>query len=158
MVPKRLAFLLKLLLFITWLLHIGWTFRVIPTLPARIPVHFGLSGEPDGWGGPATLWAMLTISVLLGNFLLLLSGLGEVRPTRFVPPPKPMPEGFLAVFMSFCALMVGVLLFTGSLSMAYWNSVGPALHGLALFELLVLLSGVVFFSMKAAKKQSGSEA
>ena len=155
MVPKRLAMLLKLFLFITWLLHIAWTFRVIPSLPSRIQVHFGLSGEPDRWGGPATLWAMLVISVLLGNLLLLLSGLGEGKPTRFAPPPKPLPEGFLAVFMSFCALMVGLLLFTGSLSMAYWSLAGPALHALAIIELLVLLAGVVVFSIKAARKQAG---
>lgn len=153
-VPKRLAFLLKLFLFITWLSHIVWTFGVIPSLPARIPVHFGLSGEPDRWGGASTLWIMLAISVLLGNFLLLLSGLGEGKPTRFAPAPKPLPEGFLALFMCFCALMVGLLLFTGSLSMAYWSTVGPVLHGLALLELLLLLSGVLFFSVKAAKQQA----
>jgi hypothetical protein len=155
MVPKRLAFLLKLFLFIIWLLHIAWTFRVIPTLQGRIPVHFGLSGEPDRWGGPASLWVMLAISVILGNFLLLLSGLKEPKPSRFAPPPKPLPEGYLALFMSFCALMVGLLLFTGSLSMAYWSSAGPVLHGLALVELLGLLTGVVIFSVKAVKQQAG---
>jgi len=169
MVPKRLAFLLKLFLFIIWLLHIAWTFRVIPTLQGRIPVHFGLSGEPDRWGGPASLWVMLAISVILGNFLLLLSGLKETKPTRFAPPPKPLPDGFLNwfapppkplpdgflnLFMSFCAFMVGLLLFTGSLSMAYWGSAGPVLHGLALVELSVLLTGVVVFSVKAARKQA----
>jgi len=146
LVPKRLASVLKLFLFTIWLLHIAWTFRVIPTLPARIPVHFGLSGEPDRWGGTATLWAMLAIS--------LLSGLKETKPTRFAPPPKPLPDGFLNLFMSFCAFMVGLLLFTGSLSMAYWGSAGPVLHGLALVELLVLLTGVVVFSVKAARKQA----
>lgn len=155
MVAKRLTLLLKLFLFATWLLHIAWTFRVIPTLPERIPVHFGLSGEPDRWGGPSTLLAMLAISVLLGNFLLLLSGLGEGKPTRFAPPTKPLPDGFLALFMSFCALMIGLLFFTGSLSMAYWKAAGPALHGLAMLELLCLLSGIVVFSVKAAKKQVG---
>ncbi len=154
LVPKRLASVLKLFLFTIWLLHIAWTFRVIPTLPARIPVHFGLSGEPDRWGGTATLWAMLAISFILGNFLLLLSGLKETKPTRFAPPPKPLPDGFLNLFMSFCAFMVGLLLFTGSLSMAYWGSAGPVLHGLALVELLVLLTGVVVFSVKAARKQA----
>lgn len=154
MVPKRLTTVLKLFLFTTWLLHIAWTFRVIPTLPARIPVHFGLSGEPDRWGGTATLWAMLAISFILGNFLLLLSGLKETKPTRFAPPPKPLPDGFLNLFMSFCAFMVGLLLFTGSLSMAYWGSAGPVLHGLALIELLVLLTGVVVFSVNAARKQA----
>jgi hypothetical protein len=156
--PKRWAFLLKLKLYIIWLLHIGWTFQVIPTLLAPIPVHFGLSGKPDRWGGPTSLWAILAVSVLLGNFLLLLSGLGQGKPTRFAPPSKPVPEGLLAVFMSFCALMIGVLFFTGALSMAYWKSAGPILHGLALLELAVLLIGVVVFSWKAVKYQSDAKA
>ena len=156
--PRRWAFLLKLKLYIIWLLHIGWTFQVIPTLQAPIPVHFGPSGEPDRWGGTGSLWAILAVSVVLGNFLLLLSGLGQGKPTRFAPPPKPLPNGFLAVFMSFCALMVGVLLFTGGLSMVYWKSAGRVLHGLALFELAVLLIGVVVFSLKAMKYQSNERA
>lgn len=28
----------------------------LPGLPARIPVHFNSSGQPNGWGSPHTLW------------------------------------------------------------------------------------------------------
>ena len=28
------------------------------SLPARIPTHFNVAGQPDGWGTPAMLWMM----------------------------------------------------------------------------------------------------
>ncbi len=26
----------------------------LPNLPSRIPVHFNVAGQPDGWGNPST--------------------------------------------------------------------------------------------------------
>jgi uncharacterized membrane protein len=37
----------------------------LPHLPARIPTHFNLAGEPNGWGSPHMLWLLLAFQVLL---------------------------------------------------------------------------------------------
>jgi hypothetical protein len=34
-------------------------------LPARIPTHFDLAGNPNAWGPPATLWFLPGLAVLL---------------------------------------------------------------------------------------------
>ncbi len=41
------------LVFFTWTALHGTN-----PLPARIPTHFGVSGQPDGWGPPASLWIL----------------------------------------------------------------------------------------------------
>ena len=48
-------------------LAIGWwiAFRSYPSLPERIPVHFGISGEADGWGGRWMIFLMPLIATLI---------------------------------------------------------------------------------------------
>lgn len=36
-----------------------------PRLPERIPVHFGLSGEADGWGGRWMIFLMPSVATLI---------------------------------------------------------------------------------------------
>jgi uncharacterized membrane protein len=40
-------------------------------LPERIPIHFGLNGQPNGWGSPASLMLPLFPAIALGVFLLM---------------------------------------------------------------------------------------
>lgn len=57
------------LLTAAWLVVAHWH-----TLPARVPIHFGVTGEPNGWGSPHTFvlfplvalftWALLSVIVL----------------------------------------------------------------------------------------------
>jgi uncharacterized membrane protein len=42
-----------------------------PRLPERVPVHWGLSGQPNGWG-PAWMNAILLPAVACGTYALLL--------------------------------------------------------------------------------------
>lgn len=42
----------------------------LPRLPARIPIHFNLAGEPNGWGASQTLWLLLGFQVLLAMLML----------------------------------------------------------------------------------------
>ncbi|MFZ1613384.1 MAG: DUF1648 domain-containing protein, partial [Holophaga sp.] len=57
-----------------WLLMVGdlalglW---LLPRLPRLVPLHWGLSGQADGWGSPLTLvWAVPLATV--GIYMLLL--------------------------------------------------------------------------------------
>jgi uncharacterized membrane protein len=38
-------------------------------LPQRIPTHFNVGGQPDGWGPPSTLWLLPAVGV--GLYLLI---------------------------------------------------------------------------------------
>jgi len=48
-------------------LIIGWwvALGAYPRLPEKIPIHFGISGEPDGWGGRWTIFLMPVIATLI---------------------------------------------------------------------------------------------
>ncbi|HXH48691.1 MAG TPA: DUF1648 domain-containing protein [Terriglobia bacterium] len=52
----------------------------IPRLPARIPTHFNMSGEPNGWGPPHMLWLLLAFQVLLAVLMLSISFWGRRFP------------------------------------------------------------------------------
>jgi len=34
-------------------------------LPERIPIHFGIDGQPNGWGSPAGLWLLPPIAAVV---------------------------------------------------------------------------------------------
>lgn len=48
-------------------LILGWwvALGAYPRLPEKIPVHFGISGEPDGWGGRWMIFLMPVIATLI---------------------------------------------------------------------------------------------
>lgn len=48
-------------------LIIGWwvALGAYPRLPEKIPVHFGISGEPDNWGGRWMIFLMPVIATLI---------------------------------------------------------------------------------------------
>ena len=52
----------------------------LPGLPGRIPVHFNAAGQPDGWGGPQTLWVMLFFQLLVAVAMLSVSFWGRKFP------------------------------------------------------------------------------
>src|SRR5688500_5239102 len=61
--------------------------RMYRFLPARIPIHFGLRGEPDGWGKRGMIWLLPIISVLMVAF---------VSAVPHLPSDKPAPHELLA--------------------------------------------------------------
>lgn len=48
-------------------LIIGWwvALGAYPRLPEKIPIHFGISGEPDGWGARWMIFLMPVIATLI---------------------------------------------------------------------------------------------
>ncbi len=49
--------------FIIWLLPAAYLFHIYPTLPASLPIHFGIDGKPDGYGDKNDL--LKTIAILM---------------------------------------------------------------------------------------------
>jgi len=48
-------------------------YRAYPSLPARIPIHFNLAGQPDRWGGRGGLIALALVPVGLTALLYLVA-------------------------------------------------------------------------------------
>lgn len=42
-------------------------------LPPRIPTHFGLNGQPDGWGGPESLWMLPIVGTLIALMMTVVT-------------------------------------------------------------------------------------
>ncbi len=52
------------------ILAIAVTVALYPKLPARIPIHWGLTGKPDNWG-PAYAIFLLPIGALISNLSIM---------------------------------------------------------------------------------------
>jgi hypothetical protein len=52
---------------------IGLTAANWASLPEQMPVHFGASGKPDGWGSKSTLWILTLVNVGLYVVMTLAS-------------------------------------------------------------------------------------
>jgi uncharacterized membrane protein len=57
-------------------------------LPDRIPTHFNLAGQPDGWGSPSSL---MLLPIVAASLYLLIT-LGGLFPPRFKAPIRETPE------------------------------------------------------------------
>ena len=53
---------------------------MLPHMPASVPIHYGLAGQPDAFGSPRTLVAWCAVpTIVLGALILVLPGLGPLR-------------------------------------------------------------------------------
>ena len=52
-------------------------------LPDRIPTHFDISGQPNGWGPPGFLWFLPLVAA---GLYMLLTALGSIRYRRYNLP------------------------------------------------------------------------
>lgn len=62
--------------------------RAWPELPARVPMHFDLAGEPDGWGGRGSVLALPAVSL----FLYLLLSAVQLLPARWYNYPVALTD------------------------------------------------------------------
>lgn len=76
-------------------LALGWmtwsTYEAVwgpQPLPERIPIHFDLAGNPNGWGSPKGLM----ILVVVGTVVYLMMGIVARYPGAFNYPVKVRPE------------------------------------------------------------------
>lgn len=52
----------------------------LPHLPVRIPIHFDMAGQPNGWGSPRALWVLLFFQVLVTGVMLSIAFWGRRFP------------------------------------------------------------------------------
>lgn len=102
-------------------------------IPQTVPMHFGIDGEPDGWGAKETLFILPGVNIFI---YLLLFYLPAFDPKR---KDKPFPEGSFykirlatTAFLSIICGFITYVSITGSKVSMHWL---PAL----IFLLLALL-------------------
>lgn len=96
-----------------------------PRLPERIPIHFDLAGNPDGWASTSLLsWFLLPlIATAMAGFLFVIGRVSEYRPELWNIPEKPrflaLPAeargpiaARLRAFMALMAVVITALLST----------------------------------------------
>src|SRR5512140_2686155 len=69
---------LKLTALVAFLASAAASLAIWPRLPERVPIHWGLDGQPDRWGSP--LGAVLLGPLLVLGLWLLIEGILRVDP------------------------------------------------------------------------------
>ena len=115
-------------------------------MPARIPTHFNLTGEADGWGSPDTLWVVLLIQVLIcGLFLVVpllaqrfpeLVNVGSVKVSDLTPGQRERIMPLFTDMMGYMSILLGLLfsfLLRENIHAAFSSHPRAALWPLAVF-------------------------
>lgn len=70
---KTISFVLKVISFVVLILI--WIFTIVnfKNLPETIPIHYNITGTPDGFGPKSTIWFETTLTTALFLFLMYVS-------------------------------------------------------------------------------------
>ena len=74
----------------------GFCAIVWPTLPERLPTHFGLDGAVDGWSD-RSLWAWFALPLIAAAVTALLYGIGRLAPRHPELLNVPEKKAYLAL-------------------------------------------------------------
>lgn len=105
------------------------------SLPARVPIHFGFKGEPDGWGARPMIWLLPVIGLIIYAMMTVLPLLD----------PKAGQVGRMVQLMKLEILAMFLFILRGQIRVALGQAqrLGPAIW---LFLVIVMATS---FSMSA---------
>ncbi len=107
------------------LLTAAYAFWAFPRLPARIPIHFGPDGTPDGWGGPYSIFLPVVLGIVVQGMMAGAVKLSTVLPMNIPKGRDPDVEKAWALrFLSRVRVWVAALFL-----LILWNTVEVALGG-----------------------------
>ena len=83
-------------------LILGWwiALSVYPRLPERVPVHFGLAGEADRWGGRWMIFLIPMISTMIFALDYWIFQYASPRSPKPIPPEMRTPLHLLLLELS----------------------------------------------------------
>ena len=118
-------------------------------LPAKIPIHFGISGQPDNYGGKALIWLLPVISLFFYLGFTLLKRMPHILnyPVR-ISPDKTKEQYQIAVrllrylLLVILAAMLYLVYSTINVALQHWQGIGSM--SLILFIVLILLILFIF--------------
>lgn len=115
-------------------------------LPASVPLHFGITGEPDLWGPKLTFWLIPSIGVI--SYLSMT--LTNFFPNTFNYPVPITPENIENQYKIARQLLLWMKAeLTGLLLWIEWQMIQVALQNSPRFSILYLLVflGILFFTV-----------
>jgi len=94
---------------VVWLLPVAYLLYIYPSLPAKVPLHFGPGGKPDAYGAPKDLFAVqyLLLGVSLGVYLLI----------KYLPQIDPKQQAKYSAG-TFQKMSLGTVLFISAINLA----------------------------------------
>ncbi len=140
----------------------AWLVYIYPALPASIPTHWGLSGQPDAWSDKSFFSVFFLIFILL--FLqLLLYGLSygifhsavqiKAQDASYSlqreHETRKLNAEMMAIMNIATTLLLGLLLVQSNWSILYGDDTLSVLYALPIFLLLVF--GSIYYFMKRSK-------
>ncbi|HVV54923.1 MAG TPA: SdpI family protein [Mucilaginibacter sp.] len=118
---------------LVWLLPPVYLLYIWPSLPASVPVHYGINGAPDRYGSKNEFLTsqFLLMGVSLGIYLLL-KFLPAIDPKKYVKYGEP----------TFQKLALGLVIFLSALSILIAYS--AIIHGFKAGKMILPVVGLLF--------------
>jgi uncharacterized membrane protein len=107
------------------------------SLPDTVPIHFGPSGNVDGWGDKVFAWLLPAIAAILTPMIIFLCG----KPQRFNYLQAPAPENAQANYERARLLLRLLNALIGNMLLAMtWKTIYPTSNLLGLWLLVVVFA------------------
>lgn len=117
---KPLAHANHILVALIILLPLAYAATVYPTLPATIPTHFGIDGQPNAWGSRDMIWfTPILFGVISTALYLLIRNLPKIDPKKAAGAPAELYNKLsilLVVFLCAINLVIMYATVTGSVN------------------------------------------
>ena len=154
---KNVALLFEFLAFLLVIYIWGFVILNFSDLPAKIPIHFGASGQPNGFGPRETIWSLPVLSS--GIFFLLLY-LSRNPTSRFLNLPQkvkasPKHTRFIVQSMNVIIQAMVAAIVHGSVLTALGSAAGlnTTFMMTLIGVLFVTIFCSLFYSWRTSRKQ-----
>ncbi len=132
-----------------WLLWFLWKF---PRLPREMPLHFGIDGQPDRWGGKEELWFTVILCAVLFAGLTIVLRFPRIWNTGSV---KVTEQNRKWVYQNLASMLVSVRLgMVIVFAYSQWMAVRSGSVGILFWIIwaVALFGPVIFFTVRLSRK------
>ncbi|HWE84790.1 MAG TPA: DUF1648 domain-containing protein [Terracidiphilus sp.] len=137
----------------------AWAVAGSHPLPARIPTHFDLAGNPNGWGTPGMLWLLPVIATVIVGLMSLVARYPRSfnYPVRVTPVTRPRLEAIsLDMIARLCMELAGLMLWIQyaiiQAARSGRNSLSPLIVPIAILVVLATVGWHIRAMIVAARR------